>query len=289
VLRARVASATPIVVGTLLAVVAGGWLFALAALVVALLALDELMVMLAHAGRQPARLLGHLLVVLLFLVALAGLTGPLLTAAVTLVILAPLLHVMWRRSLTGTMLDWAVSVAATLYIGWLAAHALPLRALGMPPGLGPFLQTDLPALIQGHGLAVGAIWTLTAILTTWASDTAAFFAGRAWGRHQLTPLLSPKKTWEGAAAGLTAATATTLACALVLGLPLSPLLAVAAGLLLGLVAQLGDLAESLLKRQTGVKDAGSAIPGHGGVLDRIDSLLFVLPAAYYLASLVGSG
>ena len=288
-LRTRAASATLIVIGTLIAVFAGGWVFALGALVVALLALDELMVMLAKAGHQPARLLGHGLVAVFFVSALAGFSGRLLAVAVTLTVVGPLLTVMLRRSLAGTMLDWAVSVAATLYIGWLAAHALLLRDLGTPPSLDAFLLTDLVRLPRGEGLPLGMRWVLTAILTTWATDTAAFLAGRAWGRHKLMPRLSPNKTWEGAAAGLVAAVAAAIACILVLRLPLSLPLAVIAGAGLSILAQLGDLAESLLKRQTGVKDAGRAIPGHGGVLDRIDSLLFTLPATYYLASFIAGG
>lgn len=288
-LRTRAASAILIVAATLAAIVAGGWVFAVGALVVALLALDELMVMLIRAGHRPARLLGHLLVAVFFLVALTGFSGRLVAEAVTFTVVGPLLTVMLRRSLAGTMLDWAVSVAATLYIGWLASHAVLLRALGAPFTPAAFLQTDLATLPGGYAASLGMLWMLTAILATWATDTAAYLAGRAWGRHQMTPLLSPKKTWEGAAAGLAAAVAATVACTLVFGLPLALPLAAGGGAALGVLAQLGDLAESLLKRQTGVKDTGSAIPGHGGVLDRIDSLLFTLPATYYLASFLLGG
>jgi phosphatidate cytidylyltransferase len=205
---------------------------------------------------------------------------------------------MWRRSLTGTMQDWAVAVAATLYVGWLAAHAILLRSLPGPFRLDAFLLTDIPLMLGSLQLDLpsmlgslqftsGMLWTLTAILTTWANDTAAFFAGRAWGKTQLAKVLSPKKTWEGAAGGLIAAMATVILCVLIARLPLALPLAALAGLALGALAQLGDLAESLLKRQTGVKDAGALIPGHGGVLDRIDSLLFTLPAVYYLATFTG--
>ena len=286
-LRQRAVSATLIVIGTLAVVIAGGWVFFAAALLTALKALDELMVMLAKAGHRPARLLGHLLVAIFFLVALVNAPGRLLGEALLLAVVGPLLSVMLRRSLTGTMLDWAVSVAATLYIGWLAAHAVLLRALPDPFQVDAFLLTDLPAVVMRLQVSAGTRWALTAILVTWATDTASFFAGRAWGHRKLAPVLSPGKTWEGAAGGLAAAVATLVACALVFQLPLSVPLAAVAGLGLGTLAQLGDLAESLLKRQTGVKDAGTIIPGHGGVLDRIDSLLFTLPAVYYLATFVG--
>jgi phosphatidate cytidylyltransferase len=284
VLRTRAASATLIVIGTLLATTIGGWVFFLAALVVALLALEELMRMLDRAGYRPARLLGHLLVIVFFLVALTGAPGRLLGEALTLAVIGPLVTVLLRRSLAGTMLDWAVSVAATLYIGWLAAHAILLRAVFTPPTVESFLLTDLARWPATLPVTSGTLWTLTAILVTWATDTAAFATGSAWGRHKLAEWLSPKKTWEGAVSGLLASLATTVACVLVFGLHLSLPAAIAAGLALGVIAQIGDLAESLLKRQTGVKDTGTMIPGHGGVLDRLDSLLFTLPATYYLAT-----
>jgi phosphatidate cytidylyltransferase len=287
VLRQRTISATLIVIATLAAVLAGGWVFFAATLVTALLALDELMRMLTKAGYRPARPLSHLLVVVFFLVALIGAPGRLLGEALLLVVIGPLLSVMWRRSLTGTMQDWAVSVAATLYVGWLAAHAILLRSLPGPLQLDAFLLTDIPLMLGSFQFTSGMLWTLTAILVTWANDTAAFFAGRAWGAHQMAPVLSPKKTWEGAAGGVVAAMATMILCVVIARLPLDLPLAALTGLALGALAQLGDLAESLLKRQTGVKDAGTLIPGHGGVLDRIDSLLFTLPAVYYLATFIG--
>lgn len=286
-LRARATSATLIVIGTLLVTFIGGWVYFVATLVVALLALDELMTMLRRAGHYPARLLGHLMVVVFFLIAQAGGSARWQGEAMTLAVVGPLISVMLRRSLAGTMLDWAVSVAATIYIGWLAAHAVLLRNFHAPVDLSAFLMTDLANLWPRLVLQPGLLWTLTAILTTWATDTAAFLTGRSWGRTLLTPLLSPKKTREGAIGGILAGVATTVACVLVFGLPMNIVQAILAGLALSIVAQIGDLAESLLKRQTGVKDTSNMIPGHGGVLDRIDSLLFTLPTTYYLATFLG--
>lgn len=305
-LRQRTVSATLIVIGTLLAVIAGGWVFFVAALLTLLLAIDEFMTMVTKAGHQPARLLGAALVAALLVIAQVGAPARLLGEVMLLCVVGPLLTVMLRRNLAGTMLDWAVSVAGILYVGWLGAHAVLLRGLPGPFSPTSFLLTELPEIARGlasvvtaSNVEVGALagmvaaqfslglrWTLTAVLVTWATDTAAFFAGRAWGRHQLTPLLSPKKTREGAIGGLVAAAAAALACVIVLHLPLAPWIAVVVGVMLGTLAQAGDLAESLIKRQTGVKDAGNIIPGHGGVLDRIDSLLFTLPATYYLATFV---
>ena len=117
------------------------------------------------------------------------------------------------------------------------------------------------------------------LAVTWSGETAAYFAGRRFGRRPLAPRVSPGKTVEGGVAQVIASVAVALA-----GAPLVPLLpreAAAIGLLLGVVGQVGDLSESFLKRSAGAKDAGHLIPGHGGLLDRLDSLLFNVPALYY--------
>jgi phosphatidate cytidylyltransferase len=127
----------------------------------------------------------------------------------------------------------------------------------------------------------GPRMVLAAALTTWAGDMAAFYVGRAWGRRPLAPALSPGKTVEGAAAGLLAST--LVAAAGTLGLwPGSALPWALAGTLAGLAGQVGDVTESLVKRGLGAKDSGRVIPGHGGLLDRLDSLLFALPVLYGL-------
>jgi phosphatidate cytidylyltransferase len=287
VLRQRSISATLIVIGTLIAIAAGGWVFLVGALVTTLAALNEFMTMVSKAGYAPARVLGFVLVVVFMLVAQVGAPGRLMSEAVLLAVIGPLLTVMLRRSLAGTMQDWALSVAGILYVGWLAAHAVMLRAMAQSPDPVAFLVTDFVNVPTTGQVPLGLRWMLAAVLTTWATDTAAFFVGRAWGRRPLAPLLSPKKSQEGALGGLVAATLTFTVCALVLQLPPGPVVAVVFGACLGTLAQIGDLAESLIKRQTGFKDASAAIPGHGGVLDRIDSLLFTIPTTYYFATFYG--
>ncbi len=124
-------------------------------------------------------------------------------------------------------------------------------------------------------------YTIIAVLATiWICDTAAFQAGMAAGKHKLFPRVSPNKSWEGAVAGFIAAIVTALAArALVLQyLPLSG--AIIIGVIVGVIGQLGDLAESLLKRDAGVKDSSAILPGHGGIFDRFDSLLLVSPCVY---------
>jgi phosphatidate cytidylyltransferase len=123
------------------------------------------------------------------------------------------------------------------------------------------------------------------LFTTFASDTAAFFVGRAVGKHKLAPDISPAKTWEGAVAGGAGAILISLFFILPtpLSLPLTWWQAALLGLLVSIFGQLGDLAESLFKRNMGVKDSGTFLPGHGGLLDRLDSIVFAGVVVYYYA------
>jgi phosphatidate cytidylyltransferase len=127
---------------------------------------------------------------------------------------------------------------------------------------------------------------LFALGVTWCGESAAFFVGRRFGRHPLAPRVSPGKTVEGALAQLIATSAAALAGAPLVALSLGE--AAVIGLVLGALGQLGDLGESFLKRSAGAKDAGRLIPGHGGVLDRLDSLLFNVPALYYWLYFAGT-
>jgi phosphatidate cytidylyltransferase len=123
-------------------------------------------------------------------------------------------------------------------------------------------------------------WLMIALLVSWAGDTAAMYAGKAWGRHKLAPRVSPGKTQEGAAASLIAGTVAAVLYARYF-LPAQPLAVVAiTGLVANAAGQLGDLCESAFKRGAGLKDSGSILPGHGGLLDRVDSTLFSVPAVY---------
>jgi phosphatidate cytidylyltransferase len=159
--------------------------------------------------------------------------------------------------------SWAWTLAGILYAGWMLSHYVMLRQLD-------------------HGREL----VIMAVFTTFACDTAAYFVGRAWGRHRMTPTVSPNKTWEGAAGGFAGAVAAAAALCYLLNLgdwslPLGYLEAVGLGCLVGVGAQIGDLAESLFKRRAGVKDSGHLLPGHGGLLDRIDSLVFTGVIVYY--------
>ncbi len=156
----------------------------------------------------------------------------------------------------------AVALLGALYVNWLLGHALWLRALP-------------------HGVEL----VFLLVLVTWGSDASAYLVGATLGRRQLCPMVSPKKTVEGAFGGVAGAVVAALFARFWFYTDLSVLHAVAIGALLGIAGLGGDLSESALKRSVGTKDTGSLIPGHGGVLDRIDSLLFTTPALYYYARL----
>lgn len=182
---------------------------------------------------------------------------------VLLIVVGALVHRLYgRRTVAHGLMDPAIVAFGPLYVGLCLGHLLPTRALP-----------------DGEFLIFGLF------LVTWAADTGAYYAGTSLGRHKLAPSISPNKTVEGLVGGLAAAIgAAFLAQAWFLP-SLTASDCVAVGCLLTAAGLLGDLAESAMKRGAGVKDSGSLIPGHGGMLDRLDSLLFTAPAFYYYVTL----
>jgi len=124
-------------------------------------------------------------------------------------------------------------------------------------------------------------WLMFTLVTIWAADIAAYYTGRAFGRHRMSPRLSPNKTWEGSVGSVVASAAFGGAYLSLFVPGVSILSAVAVSVLANAAGQAGDLAESAIKRGAGVKDSGNLLPGHGGLLDRIDSTLFALPVVYF--------
>jgi phosphatidate cytidylyltransferase len=273
-LAARVVVAVVAIPAIIAAVYAGGAVFAIVLGVVAALAARELFEIAAQGGYTPLRRAGIAIAFLLPLAVhffRAGRFAPPVIALGAMVIVALLIAALWRRPPDRHPLG---AVATTLlgvcYTGLLLSFAYALRY---------------------HNYVVtaraGTALVLYPLVLTWISDTAGYFVGRALGRHKLMPSVSPGKTVEGAAGALAFTMLASWAYVRFALVPIASLgmrlwVALALGAAIGAAVQLGDLVESLLKREGGVKDSSHLLPGHGGVLDRIDGMLFALPVAYFL-------
>jgi len=164
---------------------------------------------------------------------------------------------------------------------WIAVAPLWMWR-GVRPGETTWIGAAGFAVLVPAGLAMLALKPLEVLLVlvlVWIADSAAYFVGRAWGRRKLAPSISPGKSWEGAVGGVIAAAGYAIICSYWMNQVMSFL---AAAIVLALVSIVGDLFESAAKRQAGVKDSGTLLPGHGGILDRIDSATAVLPLAALL-------
>lgn len=238
--------------------------------------------------------------------AAAGGVRPFVLPGVLFAVGIILVSTAWRGPAVGATL-WQLTVAFTLGLsvlamlersegeGPLSATAVTLAGALLPAGALAFalFLRHMPAFDTGRSWDswTGASLVAYPLAVTWLNDTAAYFAGTYLGRRRLKPSVSPKKTWLGAEAGLAAGVvAGWLYASFVFGwwleIPLSPWLGALGGGLITVAAQLGDLAESILKREAGVKDSGALLPGHGGVLDRLDALLLAFPVAYWYLVLV---
>lgn len=245
----------------------GWWAFAASALLV-VLGINELHTMMIHEGYHPM-IVVTLVLSMLFLLApmFPQLRLTLLEIGLVIAVLVSLPLLFFRNRLDGAMVDWSLTLAIAIYLGWPMSLFPQLR--GFEAGFSP-----------------GLWWVLTVLFGVWGFDTGAFFTGRFFGRHKLAPKISPAKTWEGVIGGMLLSIVSSLALTVIpLGIPWY--LAIVLGILIGVAATLGDLAESLIKRQTHVKDSGHFMPGHGGVLDRVDSILFAVIVVYVFMQLVG--
>lgn len=260
---------------------AGGMVLAAILVLVALGATDEFYTMARKKGLFPHRWVGMSGVVVVIgavavdpRFAVLATVGWLVVVAMTLM---DLTGIIWRPGPAGPAMSSAgVTLLGFIYGGGTLAFALLLRNL--PEGVG------------GGPLGVrweGAFVLMFPLIVTWMGDSSAYFAGRRFGRRKLIPAVSPKKTVEGGIGGLVGAVGTAallhiLVLSTIPGLALTLHWTVAIGFILGCTAQIGDLAESVLKREAGVKDSGSLLPGHGGILDRFDAILFNVPLCWIL-------
>lgn len=242
----------------------GSWIFALLVGFVALLGIKEFLSLISLPGKQFL-FLGFLFTSLFIANAYFdySYTAPLFIAVLVL----PLVWLLFRFPRREALTHWKWMLAGIVYLGLTTGSYVALRNLDQ-----------------------GREWVFLVLFSVFACDTSAFFIGRSFGRHPLAPAISPKKTWEGAIGGFFAAPAAALILYIILDITtLNYFHVVLIGLLIGVFAQLGDLLESWFKRRVGVKDSGNLIPGHGGILDRIDSLILAGIIIYYYALFLNKG
>ncbi len=258
----------------------GGWYLAVLLAVFGALGAREIYGFARRQGIAPLEPLGLLGAALAPLVVLwpGAAPAPPLRYGPVLWLLAVIGVAVWRRGPDGRPLTVvAVTVFGALYAGWLLSFALLLRH---PAAVG-----------VANDARVGLPLLFFPLVLTWAGDTAAMFGGKAFGGPKMAAVLSPNKTWSGGVSGLFATVAISVIYAATVlqraGIALSMAEALVAGVAVSIAGQLGDVAESLFKREVGAKDSSALLPGHGGVLDRLDSLYFALPVTAMLFVVFG--
>jgi phosphatidate cytidylyltransferase len=248
----------------------GGFLLFLLIAVCVYLGSKEYVAILKHKGFFPS-----LKVILVFDLIIAGLfyinKTELIVPAITLATIVSFMWVLFKGR-QPYIANVATTVLGILYIGWLLIHLILLRGLTVNGLTDISLSND-----KGIGLVFFLFFT---ILST---DTGCYFFGTKYGKHQLAPIISPKKTIEGAIGGLISSIIVAICAGYLIDISLVH--SIILGILTSFFAQIGDLCESLIKRDAGVKDSSDIIPGHGGFLDRTDSYVFTVPIVYYYIKL----
>jgi phosphatidate cytidylyltransferase len=265
-LAVRIFTALALLPAVLWLIFTGGWPFAGLVLVVGCICLYEFMEMTMPNDAWARGLFTVVGCLLMGLIITGGLVGSTSVLVLGFLPVASLVFFLFRTGDIDTVAARAgLGVAGLLWTGVLLSTMVLLRQLPEGPG-----------------------WVLMACALAWGSDTGGYFGGRAFGRTLLYPKVSPKKTWEGSIAGVLAATGIAYFMQWLAGPHSVPAAHLAVlGPVTAVIGQLGDLVESLVKRSTGVKDSGRIMPGHGGLLDRVDALLFVGPTVYAYALVVG--
>ena len=245
----------------------GGWLFAIAVLMLVLIAWYEFSKAFAAKGIRVGYLTGAAMIFLLWGCSWLGNPEELfaITTLSALVLTAQAVIRYKKFSVPGAL----VTLGGVMYIGLSFSHLILLRFYGE--------GTMVASPLGDFDLGCAYVWT--ALIGTWASDTFAYFTGTAFGKHKLCPDISPKKSVEGFAGGIAGTMLSVAGPGVFFNFDV--LMMAILGLFICLVATLGDLVESIMKRYTGIKDSGNIIPGHGGVWDRFDSVMFTVPFVYY--------
>jgi phosphatidate cytidylyltransferase len=286
----RIATAVVLIPLVLLLVLkAPAWLLVVVAAAVAMLVLAEFLKLTTHYEVRPLTSLTHAYFALFFIFVIVATSNrtPLVesTSTIYLIVLATALapFIFLTAAMQRSAMNTAYPAAAASTFGF------------------AYLAIPMALLVEIRRQPAGAIWVIYTLLAVWAGDIFAYFVGKSMGRHLMSPGVSPKKTWEGAIASIIASVvigtawfqySPQISAALLrVGLidrrdgifaleqpSLVPIILLSA--VVNIAAQLGDLVESLIKRGAGVKDSGSILPGHGGMLDRIDAMLFAIPVVW---------
>ncbi|MFZ0480374.1 MAG: phosphatidate cytidylyltransferase [Terriglobales bacterium] len=286
----RIATAVVLIPLVLLLVLkAPAYLLVIVSAAVALLAIAEFLKLTTHYSVQPLTTLTQAYAALFFIFIIVATSNR-----------TPLVET------TSTIYGIALAAALAPFVFLTAAMRRPDLSTGYPAAASStfafaYIAIPMALLVEIRRQPAGAIWVIFTLLCVWAGDIFAYFVGKSLGRHRMSPAVSPKKTWEGAIASILASViigalwfqhAPQLSAALlriglierrdgIFGLEqpqLWPIVILSA--VVNIAAQLGDLVESLIKRGAGVKDSGSILPGHGGMLDRIDAMLFAVPVVW---------
>lgn len=199
------------------------------------------------------------------------------TFCFTAIVLIILIVDLRKGDFSQTVTNIGATLFGVIYLGWLLSHSILLRNIDQYENVKAYA-------LNNQGISdLGFFLVVFAVACTFLNDTGAYYTGTIIGKHKLAPKISPGKTIEGTIGGIVVCILTGLIVNFLFGNPLSSDWTIAFALLVAVAAILGDLVESSIKRGAGIKDSGDIVPGHGGVLDRFDSLIFVFPVSYYFA------
>lgn len=280
----RILSAVVAIVLALGMIVLGGWYFTLCFGLIVYLGLQEYFNLVRATGIAPAG--KTTIAVSLILLVTANLSDHFVDAVMPVAGTLICFYLLFQPKLA-TIADISSSILGLFYGGYLPSYWVRLRNLGSAEVSNLPLGGYLPSfpIERLQDLPAGLTVTLLAFACIWAADIGAYIFGKMFGKTRLTDI-SPKKTVEGAVFGVVGSVAVATIGSWFLGWPGAPLSGMALGLLIGIASLLGDLTESMMKRDAGVKDSGQLIPGHGGILDRTDSYVFIAPLVYYFVTLL---
>ena len=267
----------------LIVVLLGGWFFTIAIALLTYLALLEFFRMAEFTGIKPATkttLFSCFIIIIFSYLEVIGLVDREISNSILPICSVGICTWLLLQPKTGTISDIAASIFGLFYLGFLPSYWIKLRAL----------QSALNSTSDGLALgslsnSTGLYLTLTSCLLIVASDIGSFFIGKAFGKRSLSPI-SPSKTIEGLIGGITCSILLATSFAFLFNWRNPILIGILYGILVSLMALVGDLIESMMKRDAKIKDSGTFLPGHGGILDRIDSYIFTPSVLYYIITIL---